>query len=274
MSSESNNYHSYISSNKDFISNSNVHSSKDFTNNFNFEKSTNFHNPNFVHSNILPNEQPIQMNNQFSSDFQSQNQIKYNNNINNESYSNNNYNNNNYQGINYNASNQQPYQSMLTPQHEQQMNNQNGFYNTQTYQEPSKGNDSIFNRSANNAELNNLEFDGNIRQYYLNYIDSNSSLMPIQYRRKINFINKLNLFIPVGCVFHMIMCCVNYIPENIALAKKNFLFSGLLLTGTVYYSRIFIKQYQIQSYNELLSTYSESQIKDMVDKTILINRNL
>lgn len=191
---------------------------------------------------------------------------------------------------NYNSDptfSQQQYQSILA-QNQPNNNSYNNYtQNDQAYGTPGfysipmepeatqKKSDNILTRSANFAELKNeLDFDGNVRQYYLKYIDNNSALMPLSYRRKIDFLNKINLIVPVACVFNMIMASANYIPENPPLAKKHFFFSTLVLAGTIYFSRIFVKQYQIQSFNELLGKYSESEIKEMVDKSIMINRNL
>lgn len=245
-------------------------------------------------SSLNPNEtNDLNGKENYYSNFQSQN--NYLNNDGYQSYNNSNFSsnpssdNNNYNYQNYSQTYERSYDPYKNHANQNSSNynygnssnlgfiNQNGFggYPYQPNFEDSSNKKNILNRAEKNEELkNDVEFDGNVRQYYLKYIDNNSALMPMSYRKKIDFINKLNLIIPVGCMFHMIMAYVNYIPDNKILAKKHFFFSSLLMFATLYYSGIFINQYQIKSYNELLNTYSEQQIKEMVDKTILINRTL
>lgn len=166
----------------------------------------------------------------------------------------------------------QTYQSLIQPIQENQR-----YYNipNNTDQGDKKTSESLLTRSTKFSQLvNELDFDGNVRKYYLKYIDNNSALMPMNYRRKIDLINKVNFLVPTACIFNIIMSCVNYYPENIPLAKKNLFLSSLIIIGTIYYSKSFIKQYQIESYNEMLHSYSENKIKEMVDKSIMINRTL
>jgi len=257
-----NNYYSNLSPNSNF-NNETIHSNQNFTQNY----SSSF-NQNFQNSDL-------------NSGFQNSNfpQNSYTNN--NSIFSNSNTAPQNYQSIYPSYSYQNPaYTDNQLNNKGFQQENQIGsssFYTIPPQSEQHvKANDNILSRSTNRAQLEDefAQFNGDVRQYYLKYIDNNSDLMPIKYRRKIGFINKINLIIPVGCVFNIIMAIANYIPENPPLAKKHFVFSTLLMTCTIYYSKMFIKQYQIQSYNELLNTYSENQIKEIVDKTIMINRNI
>ena len=187
---------------------------------------------------------------------------------------------NNLINQNYNLNPYKDYNSNPSYQNDQNYN-VNNYQLQQYYNEPkfidNRGNvkTNIIERSREVSDLEeSLEFTGNIRHYYLKYIDKNPDLIPISFRRKIDFLNKMNLIIPVGCCFNMIMAYVNYMEVNRQFAMKHFFFSVMLTVASVYYSKIFIKQYQINSYNDLLSRYSENQIKEMVDKTIIINRNL
>jgi hypothetical protein len=183
----------------------------------------------------------------------------------------NNYNtiqNNNLNGYsNFNQSQNNSNINNINSQNFQNSNDENNFYLI-----------NFDNKNQNSIKIDKLNdeliFDGNVRAYYFKYVDNNSSLMPLRYRRSTDFMNKFHMITTVGCMFFNIMIYANYVPHNMPLAKKLFTVSSSAFILSYICNKHAIKRIRNDSYNEMINKYSEDKIKLMIDKSILINRGL
>ena len=203
----------------------------------------------------------------------------FNSNLNQNQNNFNSFNNNNQNGFNdsiysNNSNYNNPYPNNF---------NNNFTSQTQTQQNQNEGNDNFY--SINFEEQNKnviptaklydkLKFDGNVRAYYLKYIVFSNNLMPMKYRRAMEMNNLLHMLISVGVMFSNIMIYVNYVPHNMPLAKKYFMTTGVTFLTSFLFNQWIVNKIRIDSYNEMINKYDEDKIKQMIDKSIKINRSL
>jgi lipopolysaccharide export LptBFGC system permease protein LptF len=133
------------------------------------------------------------------------------------------------------------------------------YYNNNTTQLPE------MNQTTNYSQAYNYQSEDQVRDSYINKVKHDSDFLPVEYRSKINFANKLftsaSIFYPCYFLFHFLS---NY-PDVSGKVWRKIGIGGFIYVVISFGLYDYMNKTYPKAYSHLRNKYSADQINEMIE---------